>query len=252
MSNLGLDPRKPWSLACNLPWYLTDYRKLKAQASHSQFNFPFGRPFPCLQEKHDQSGSILSYYFYQDLHVARRIHQLNPNRHVDIGSRIDGFVANVATFREIEVFDIRPMDSPIPGVIFRQADLMNLDESLIGCTDSLSCLHAIEHFGLGRYGDPIDFDGFHKGLENMKKMLATGGRFHFSTPMGPQRIEFNAHRVFSARFLIDYFSKDYSIESFSYLDGAPYVHENIPIDDPRVEGNFGCRYGCAILELIKK
>jgi hypothetical protein len=148
--------------------------------------------------------------------------------------------------------DIRPMDSPIPGVVFRQADLMNFDESLIECSDSLSCLHAIEHFGLGRYGDPINFNGFHKGLETLKQMLVPGGRFHFSTPMGPQRIEFNAHRVFSARFLIDYFSKDYSIESFSYLDGAPYVHENIPLNDPRVESNFGCSYGCAILELIKK
>jgi SAM-dependent methyltransferase len=251
-SSLGFDPRKPWSLVRNLPWYLSDYRKLKAQSAASEFKFPFGRPFPCLTEKNDQSGSALSHYFLQDLHVARRIHELNPERHVDVGSRIDGFVAHVASFRKIEVFDIRPLDTPIPGVTFRRADLMQLDESLIECTDSLSCLHTIEHFGLGRYGDPVDFDGFHKGLENLKRILKPGGTFHFSTPMGPQRIEFNAHRIFSARFLIDYFSKNYVIERFSYLDQEPYVHENRALDDPGIDSNFGCRYGCAILELTKK
>jgi hypothetical protein len=35
------------------------------------------------------------------------IHKLNPVRHIDIGSRIDGFVANVAAFRKIEVLDVR-------------------------------------------------------------------------------------------------------------------------------------------------
>lgn len=249
---LGLDPTKPYQLITNLPWYLRDYRRLKAQASESSFKFSFGRPFPCLTEKKEQSGAANDHYFLQDLHVARRVHALNPVCHVDVGSRIDGFVAHVASFREVEVFDIRPMDTPIPGVKFRQADLMQLDDSLIECTDSLSCLHTIEHFGLGRYGDPVDFDGFHKGLQNLRRILKPGGRFHFSTPMGPQRIEFNAHRIFSARFLIDYFLKDYHIERFSYLSDAPFVHEGISLDDPEIDNNFGCRYGCAILELIKK
>jgi len=249
---LGLDPLKPIQLLRNLPWYLSDYRKLKAQATHSPFKFALGRPFPCLMEKNAQSGSAHDHYFLQDLHVARRIHELNPVRHVDVGSRIDGFVAHVASFREIEVFDIRPLDTLIPGVRFRQADLMQLDESLIECTDSLSCLHTIEHFGLGRYGDPVDFDGFHKGLQNLRRLLKPGGRFHFSTPMGPQRIEFNAHRIFAARFLIDYFSQDYHIERFCYLSDDPYVHEGIPLNDPGIDNNFGCRYGCAMFELIKK
>ena len=43
----------------------------------------------------------------------------------------------------------------MPGVVFRQADLMNPVSLPItageGYCDSLSCLHAIEHFGLGRY-----------------------------------------------------------------------------------------------------
>lgn len=249
---LGVDPTKPLSLIRNIPWYLSDYRKLKEQAPESRFEFPLGRPFPCLREKRDQSSGNLGHYFHQDLHVARRIFELAPEKHIDVGSRVDGFVANVASFREIEVFDIRPMDTAIPGVTFRQADLMQLDEKFVGYADSLSCLHTIEHFGLGRYGDPIDFDGFDKGLKNLKRILKPGGRFHFSTPMGEQRIEFNAHRIFSARFLIDYFSPDYHIENFSYISDKSAVHVNVPLDDPGIENNFGCRYGCAILELVLK
>lgn len=246
----GLDPWKGLNFARNLPWYLRDYRELRRQSETSEFQFPITRLFPYLSERGDQSGAALSHYFLQDLHVARRLYDLRPERHVDVGSRIDGFVAHVAAFREIEVFDIRPLDTTIPGVTFRQADLMKLDASMLAITDSLSCLHAIEHFGLGRYGDPVDFDGFHRGLENMRKLLKPGGRFHFSTPIGPQRIEFNAHRVFSARFLIDYFSRHYVVDRFSYIGREPFVHTDITLDDPRIETNFGCNYGCAILELV--
>ena len=57
--------------------------------------------------------------------MARAIHDANPIKHVDIGSRVDGFVAHIASFRECEVFDVRPISTAVPGVVFRQADLMN-------------------------------------------------------------------------------------------------------------------------------
>ena len=34
-----------------------------------------------------------------------------------------------------------------------------LRHELIECCDSLSCLHTVEHIGLGRYGDPVNCDG---------------------------------------------------------------------------------------------
>jgi SAM-dependent methyltransferase len=248
---LGFSPRVGFTTIINLPWYFTDQRKLKEQAAQSRFDFPFATSFPCLSERSDQSGATKDHYFQQDLRVARRVFELNPVRHFDVGSRIDGFVAHVATFRPIEVFDIRPMTSAIHNVTFRQADLMCLDEGFLECTDSLSCLHTIEHFGLGRYGDPVDFDGFDKGLRNLRRMLKPYGRFHFSTPMGPQRIEFNAHRVFSAAFLIDYFSSEYQIDRFSYVNDQGELIEDISLDDAGFANSFGCRYGCAILELVR-
>jgi hypothetical protein len=38
-----------------------------------------------------------------------------------------------------------------------------------GYCDSLSCLHALEHFGLGRYGDPIDPRGHEKGITRWRR-----------------------------------------------------------------------------------
>ena len=78
---------------------------------------------PCLQDRYEEAGKINSEYFWQDLLVARWIFEAKPDKHVDIGSRLDGFVAHVASFREIEVFDVRPITTQVPGVIFRQADL---------------------------------------------------------------------------------------------------------------------------------
>ena len=43
--------------------------------------------------------------------------------------------------------------------------------------DSISCLHALEHFGLGRYGDMIDPQGYEKGLFNISSYLTLGGKF---------------------------------------------------------------------------
>jgi Caenorhabditis protein of unknown function, DUF268 len=88
-----------------------------------------------------------------------------------IGSRIDGFVAHVALFREIEVLDIRPMREQIPNIVFRQVDFMREDQPLADYCDSVSCLHALEHFGLGRYGDPVDRDGHLRGFRNLRRIL---------------------------------------------------------------------------------
>ena len=68
--------------------------------------------------------------------------------------------------------------------------------------DSLSCLHALEHFGLGRYGDPIDPLGSERGLKNMASLLKEGGIFYLSVPIGIERVEFNANRVFDPSKLI--------------------------------------------------
>lgn len=192
----GFDPRRMVRSLRGIPRYIIGWLRFRMKAQ--------GRVdlLPCLHDWYEEGGSTKDEYFWQDLHVARQIHLANPAKHVDIGSRIDGFVAHVASFREIEVFDIRPITALVPGVVFRQADLMNPPEAFAGYCDSLSCLHALEHFGLGRYGDPIDPHGYAAGLRNMAGILRPGGLFYLSVPIGKERVEFNAHRIFDPNSLV--------------------------------------------------
>jgi len=176
----------------------------------------------------------------------------NPQMHYDVGSRIDGFVAHIASFRKIYVLDIRHLQSKTSNIIFEQQDFMaSLKDNLRECTDSLSCLHALEHFGLGRYGDSLDYNGYLKGLDNLYWMLKPNGKLYFSVPIGKQRIEFNAHRIFSVKYLLGLFNGRYEIDNFSYVDDVGDLHENVELNQMNIENNFNCKYGCGIFEMRK-
>ncbi|GHT01252.1 hypothetical protein AGMMS49525_01480 [Bacteroidia bacterium] len=169
-------------------WTLKKQQRLyKKQALNSAAQFPITKLEVYYGENEADAGTLCAPYFFQDLYVAQRIHQNKPEKHVDIGSRIDGFVAHVASYRPIEIYDIRPMKEIIPNVQFQQCDLMNLSEEHLECTDSISSLHALEHFGLGRYGDDICHDGYLLGFMNIYRMLKQDGKFYFSVPMGQQQ-----------------------------------------------------------------
>jgi hypothetical protein len=200
---LGIDPLRTLVSIRGMPQFLRDLLKFRREyRGKLVLN-------PCLGDRYKEGGNVSNEYFWQDLLVAKKIYLANPSRHVDVGSRIDGFVAHVASFRDIEVFDIRPVAAKIPGVIFRQADLMSdgfTTENQVASAeycDSLSCLHAIEHFGLGRYGDPIDKQGYLRGIKNLSFLLRDGGTLYISTPIGQQRVEFNANWVFDPSTIVN-------------------------------------------------
>lgn len=232
--------------------YKKDLNELKRQAKESNITFPFGNDYPCYMDRFEEGGEAKGHYFHQDLLVARRIYENSPSKHVDIGSRVDGFVAHVAAYREIEVFDIREIDSQVKNIQFSKFDLMNPPpQSLYNYCDSLSCLHALEHFGLGRYGDPINFEGYLDGLNNLQKILKKKGTLYLSVPIGSQRIEFNAHRVFSIAYLLELFEKQLEVRHFSYVDDLGNLHEDIKLDAELIKNNYSCSYGCGIFELEK-
>jgi SAM-dependent methyltransferase len=247
----GFDPRATINAFKSLPFYYRDLRIIKKQRQ-GDTTFAFNGNFPQLKERFSDAGNMKGHYFHQDLLVAKRVFENKPERHVDVGSRIDGFVAHVAVFRPIEILDIRPMQSKVKNISFRQADLMKLPEGMESYCDSISSLHAIEHFGLGRYGDPIDYDGHLKALDNIQKILKPGGHFYFSTPMGAQRIDFNAHRVFSLAYLTNLFEKNYVIEQFSYVNDKGDLFENVTVDEQNLKSSFNCYWGCAIFVLRKR
>lgn len=201
-TQIGVDLQKLFRSIRTFGRYARDWRQFRRNFSGTMtIN-------PCLQDRFEEGGVTKNEYFWQDLTVARWIYEAKPLKHVDVGSRVDGFVAHVASFRDVEVFDVRPITSHIPGVIFKQADFMqtaSLADFIldIGYCDSVSCLHAIEHFGLGRYGDSLDPRGYEKGITNLAMLLKPGGKLYLSTPIGIERVEFNANWIFNPDSIIE-------------------------------------------------
>jgi hypothetical protein len=65
-------------------------------------------------------------------------------------------------------------------------------------------MHVVEHVGLGRYGDPIDYDGDLKAMQELSRVLSVGGDLLFVVPLGSSsRIHYNAHRIYTRDLVAD-------------------------------------------------
>ena len=212
-------------------------------------NGKIDKNFMILSDYEDVAGNAKGHYFHQDLLIANFIFEAKPKRHIDIGSRIDGFVSAVASYREIEVIDIRPLEKSVhKNIIFRKDDFMN--SNLKEQTDSVSCLHAIEHFGLGRYGDTIDCNGHIKGINNLVEILIKGGILYISFPIGRHdEVHFNAQRIFnpSSILKIESISKKMELIRFDWVDDNGNLHVKSNIEN--VGDNV--KYGCGIYTFKK-
>jgi len=199
--------------------------------------------FPIYSDYKEQAGSATGHYFHQDLLVAGYIGKNNPVRHIDIGSRVDGFVAHVASFRPIEVIDVRDLShTGHDNIRFKRMDLMNSERVESAICDSLSCLHAIEHFGLGRYGDPVNPQGHLMGFRNLLKMLKPGGTLYISFPIShTDQVHFNAHRVFKPDSILRWQAEvPIELTSFSFVDDAGNLHKEVPLGAVPSNTQYGC------------
>ena len=234
---LGIDSQKIVAYI-NYPRYLREKKKFISKGGKVY------KCFPILYDYNDKAGKAMGQYFHQDLLVASFIHDKNPIRHIDIGSRVDGFVAHVAAFRKIEVLDIRPLNQiGHENIQFLQADLMDPDLVVTKQTDSLSCLHAIEHFGLGRYGDQIDPLGHLRGFKNMLSMVKVSGIFYISFPISKRNeVYFNAHRFFHPHDILswDVAPMEFKVIRFDYVDDIGNLHKNIDLRSDLIDVRDGC------------
>jgi SAM-dependent methyltransferase len=224
----GVNPRIALAAPRGLKRYFSDRAAFKRATSKLTNAIPMRSDHPVLHEYADTAGHVSGHYFHMDLWAARKIYERAPKHHVDIGSRIDGFIAHLLTFRDVEVIDIRPLKSSVSGLTFIEADATTLANYSDGSLHSVSCLHAAEHFGLGRYGDPIDPMAYLKLIRAIGRVLAPGGRLYFAVPIGEERVEFNAHRVFNPLRILNDFSC-LELASFSAVnDQGDFIAEAKP------------------------
>ncbi len=198
--------------------------------------------WPVLKDKYAYAGSIGN-YFWQDLWAARLIHKSRTKIHFDIGSRIDGFIAHLLAMEiDVSLIDIRPFPGEVDHLYTVFDDATNLKNIADESISSLSALCSLEHFGLGRYGDPIDPEACFKCFKEIQKRMKKGGNLYISVPVGKERLEFNAHRVFYADTIVNNFSEMDLIEYSCTADGK--IEYNVDIhryDEDYHNGNY--RYG---------
>lgn len=223
-------------------WVAEDAKRYSLLNTHSTMQIKQEYNWPIYTDKFTSAGEIGS-YFWQDLWAARKIYKNSPQRHYDIGSRVDGFVAHLLTFMDnVNLIDIRPLDREVDGLEFTLADATNLNEFDDGSIESLSALCSLEHFGLGRYGDKVDPGACYKCFEAIGRKVCGGGDIYLSVPVGFEHIEFNAHRIFYASTIINAFPQCELIEYSCTNDG--YIEYNVDVhkydnDKTLRTGRFG-------------
>lgn len=183
------------------------------------------------------------HYLYQGAWVARKLAASKPPQHWDIGSD-SRLMAAISAFIPIVFSDIRLLDVSLSSLKTQRVDACNLDWP-IGTCQSLSCLHVIEHIGLGRYGDPIDPLGPARACAEFVRVLAPTGRLYLTTPVGRPRIQFNAHRVFDPIQVLQLLSP-LSLHSFSFVDDEGKFHANADIQEAAQ-----LSYGCGMYEFCR-
>jgi len=203
-----------------LPKFFFDYIKF------IKLNGKVDYLFPVIGDHEEMAGKVIPHYFYQDIIIASYVFLNKPLKHVDIGSRLDGFVSHVASFREIEVFDIRKIKINIESINFKKLDLNCVSKEFENYTDSLSCLHTIEHIGLGRYGENVDPNGHKKSFCNLIKILKKNGILYISFPISKKnKVFFNAERRFNPLDILTWSNK-IKLEKFDYIDDNENIYRN--------------------------
>ena len=221
-----VSPSQTFRAMRSVPWFcksLAQYRRMSSE------RVPMTRLVPCLNDRYEAGGTSKGEYFYQDFWAARKVLESGVKEHVDVASRVDGFVAHCALFTRVTYVDIRPIETSIPTIIPKVGSLLNLpfaDRSI----QSLSCLHVIEHIGLGRYGDPLDPQGSVKSINELQRILAPGGQLYIGLPVGTEQVHFNSMRVHNARTIPALFS-ELALKSFSVIDTKGELIDPADIDE---------------------
>lgn len=233
------DPRRILSVI-RLPGFFADWIRYRRMSDGS--NARFADLWPCLMDRVSHTP-FDPHYFHQAAWMARNLAKASPPLHVDVGSDI-GMLGVLSAYVPIFFVDYRPLRVHHGGLTPIAGDITRLPFA-DGSIASLSALHVIEHIGLGRYGDPIDPSGCFAGLRELERVLAPGGRLYLSTPVGRERICFNAHRVFATRTILNALSS-LKVLRFGLVDDQGHFADACAFS---LADNLS--YGCGMFVLTK-
>ncbi len=209
-----------------------------ARATSPRFKLDWDDRYPCLNDRTDTTP-FDRHYVYHTAWAARVLAATRPEYHIDISGYIY-FCAIVSAFVPVRFYDYRPANLRLSQLDSEPGDLTCLpfaDQSIA----SLSCMHVIEHIGLGRYGDPLDSDGDLKAMNELKRVLAPEGDLLFVVPTGYPRICFNAHRIYSPEQIIEIFS-DLQLKELALIPDR--ANDGDLVVDPGLELLARQSYGC--------
>jgi SAM-dependent methyltransferase len=221
--------------------FLREYAQFRKIANSIDPRFPLRVKdlYPCL---YDRTGSsdFDHHYVYHTSWAARLLAQTMPEVHIDIASDLR-FATIVSAFIRVEYYDYRPAKLSLNNLSSHYADILSLPFPT-GSVSSVSCMHVVEHIGLGRYGEPLDYDGDLKAISELKRVLREDGDLLFVVPVGAPRIRFNAHRIYSYEQILTYFS-DLRLKEFTLItdNGSKGLVENASPMSANAQ-KYGC--GC--------
>lgn len=187
-----------------------------SQKKGNRFSLKYKDRYPCLNDV-TSNTSFDRHYVYHPAWVARIIKRNQPKIHIDISSSLH-FCSMLSAFVPVEFYDYRPANLVLSNLKTAHADLLNLTFEN-NSIKSLSCMHVVEHIGLGRYGDPLDYDGDLKAMKELARVLSIGGSLLFVVPVGNKPIiYFNAHRIYTKEQIITTFNElGLHLEEFSLI-----------------------------------
>jgi len=194
------------------PLIFIDYLRFK-RVNDRRFSIRLRDFYPCIKDK-TIGTRFDAHYVYHTSWAARKVASLKPERHTDLSSSLF-FCGIVSAFVPVDFYDYRPANLKLSNLTSGHADLTKLPFS-DNSVPSLSCMHVVEHIGLGRYGEPFDADGDLRAIGELARVLAHRGTLLFVVPVGKPKIEFNAHRIYSYEQIVTYF-KDLKLEEFSLV-----------------------------------
>lgn len=215
---------KPLNLL-HYPKFIFDYLVYKSKANEKVKVIDL---YPIFETR---SSSQLQWneYLIQDLWAMEKILSSGVQRHTDVGSRLDGFVCQLAVSIPVDFVDIRPPGFEHQGLHYIRGSILNLpfpNQSIL----SLSSLHVVEHIGLGRYFDELDPLGTKKALKELERVIAYGGNLYIGVPVGTERTEFNANRIFHPLSIVDSFSSAIELVEFAFAQKNGTLNRNIDIN----------------------